>query len=313
MLLLAGTPSLAFAQAYPVKPVRIVAPFGAGSTIDIIGRLIAPKLTEALGQPVIVENRPGAGGMIGMDAVAKSAPDGHTLIIGALGPLAMNPALYPKTPFDPVKDFAAVCLLATGPVVIAVHPSIPAQTVKDLVALAKKRPGQLNFGSPGVGSSPHLTGELFKLITKTDIVHVPYKGNAEAITDLIGGQLSIVFTGVPPVVPLAKAGKVRLLATTGKQRMPNLPDVPTIREAGIEGADVLIWYGVVAPAATPKDVVARLNREIVKIMNTPDVREKFSQQGVDPASSTPDEFAQMIRDEVIRWGKVIRSAGIKLE
>lgn len=313
ILLLAGTPVLAFAQAYPVKPVRIVAPFGAGSTIDIIGRLIAPKLTEALGQPVIVENRPGAGGMIGMDAVAKSAPDGHTLIIGALGPLAMNPALYPKTPFDPVKDFAAVCLLATGPVVIAVHPSIPAQTVKDLVGLAKKRPGQLNFGSPGVGSSPHLTGELFKLITKTDIVHVPYKGNAEAITDLIGGQLSIVFTGVPPVVPLAKAGKVRLLATTGKQRMPNLPEVPTLHEAGIEGADVLIWYGVVAPAATPKEVVARLNREIVKVMNTPDVREKFSQQGVDPTSSTPDEFTQMIRDEVMRWGKVIRSAGIKLE
>jgi len=312
-LLCAGLATLAHAQGYPSKPVRIVAPFGAGSTIDIIGRLIAPKLTEALGQPVIVENRPGAGGMIGMDAVAKSAPDGHTLIIGALGPLAMNPALYPKTPFDPVKDFAAVCLLATGPVVIAVHPSIPAQTVKDLIDLAKKRPGQLNFGSPGVGSSPHLTGELFKLITKTDIVHVPYKGNAEAITDLIGGQLSIVFTGVPPVVPLAKAGKVRLLATTGKQRMPNLPEVPTIREAGIEGADVLIWYGVVAPAATPKDVVARLNREIVKIMNTPDVREKFSQQGVDPASSTPDEFAQMIRDEVTRWGKVIRSAGIKLE
>ena len=312
-LLCAGLATLAHAQGYPSKPVRIVAPFGAGSTIDIIGRLIAPKLTDVLGQPVIVENRPGAGGMIGMDAVATSAPDGHTLIIGALGPLAMNPALYPKTPFDPVKDFAAVCLLATGPVVIAVHPSIPAQPVKDLIDLAKKRPGQLNFGSPGVGSSPHLTGELFKLITKTDIVHVPYKGNAEAITDLIGGQLSIVFTGVPPVVPLAKAGKVRLLATTGKQRMPNLPEVPTIREAGIEGADVLIWYGIVAPAATPKDVVARLNREIVKIMNTPDVREKFSQQGVDPASSTPDEFAQMIRDEVTRWGKVIRSAGIKLE
>ena len=179
--------------------------------------------------------------------------------------------------------------------------------------LAKKRPGQLNFGSPGVGSSPHLTGELFKLITKTDVVHVPYKGNAEAITDLIGGQLSMVFTGVPPVVPLAKAGKVRVLATTGKQRLANLPDVPTLREAGIEGADVLIWYGVVAPAATPKDVIARLNREIVKIMAVPDVREKFAQQGVDPASSTPEEFAQLIRDEVARWGKVIRNAGIKLE
>jgi len=225
----------------------------------------------------------------------------------------MNPVLYPKTPFDPVKDFAAVSLLATGPVVIAVHPSIPARTVQDLVGLAKKRPGQLNFGSPGVGTSPHLTGELFKLITHTDIVHVPYKGNAEAITDLIGGQVSIVFTGVPPVVPLAKAGKVRLLATTGKERIVNLPDVPTIREAGVTGADVLIWYGVVVPAATPKDVIARLNREIVKLMALPDVRDKFAQQSVDPASSTPEEFAQLIRDEVQRWTKVIRSAGIKLE
>lgn len=312
-LLLACAPALAAAQTYPTKTVRIIAPFAAGSTIDIIGRLIAPKLFEALGQAVIVEDRPGAGGMIGLDFVAKSAPDGHTLVIGALGPLAMNPALYPKTPFDPVQDFAAISLLATGPVVIAVHPSIPARNMKELVELAKKRPGQLNFGSPGVGTSPHLTGELFKLITKTDIVHIPYKGNAEAITDLIGGQLSMVFTGVPPVVPLAKAGKVRLLATTGKQRMPNLPDVPTMRESGIEGADVLIWYGVVAPAATPKEVIARLNREIVKIMSLPDMREKFSQQGVDPASSTPDEFAQLIRDEVARWAKVIRTAGIKLE
>jgi tripartite-type tricarboxylate transporter receptor subunit TctC len=274
-------PALAAAQAYPTKTVRIIAPFAAGSTIDILGRLIAPKLFEALGQPVIVEDRPGAGGMIGLDLVAKSPPDGHTLVIGALGPLAMNPALYSKTPFDPVQDFAAVSLL--------------------------------NFGSPGVGTSPHLTGELFKLITKTDIVHIPYKGNAEAITDLIGGQLSVVFTGVPPVVPLAKAGKVHLLATTGKQRLTNLPDVPTIREAGVEGADVLIWYGVVAPAATPKDVIARLNREIVKVMGAPAMREKFSQQGVDPASSTPEEFAQLIREEVKRWAKVIRSAGIKLE
>ena len=308
-----GAPALAVAQAYPTRTVRIIAPFAAGSTIDILGRLIAPRLFEALGQPVIVEDRPGAGGMIALELVAKSPPDGHTLVIGALGPLAMNPALYPKTPFDPVQDFAAVSLLATGPVVIAVHPSIPARNVKELVELAKKRPGQLNFGSPGVGTSPHLTGELFKLITKTDIVHIPYKGNAEAITELIGGQLSVVFTGVPPVVPLAKAGKVRLLATTGKLRLANLPDVPTLREAGVEGADVLIWYGVVAPAATPKDIIARLNREIVKIMGAADVREKFSQQGVDAASSTPDEFAQLIREEVARWAKVIRSAGIKLE
>ena len=305
--------TLACAQNYPIKPVRIIAPFAAGSTIDIIGRIIAPKLHEALGQPVIVENRAGAGGALGMDAAAKSAPDGHTLAIGALGPLAMNPSLYPKTPFDPIKDFAAVSLLATGPVVIAVHPSVPARNVKELVELAKKRPGQLNYGTPGVGTSPHLTGELFKIQTGTDIVHIPYKGNAEAITDLIGGQVSIVFTGVPPVVPLAKAGKVRLLATTGKQRIVNLPDVPTIAEAGVNGADVLIWYGVVVPAATPKDVVARLNREIVKLMNLPDVREKFAQQSVDPATGSPEEFARLIRDEVTRWSTVIRSAGIKME
>jgi len=289
-LLAAAIAPGALAQGYPSKPVRMIAPFAPGSTIDIMGRILAPRLTEALGQPVIVENRAGAGGLIGMDAAAKAAPDGQTLVIGALGPLAINPALIAKPPFDPVRDFAAVCLLATGPAVIAVHPSIPARTVKELVALAKMRPGQLNYGSPGVGTSPHLTGELFRIETGTDIVHVPYKGNAEAITDLIGGQVSIVFTGVPPVAALAKSGKVRLLATTGKSRIPSLPDVPTIAEAGVPGAEVLIWYGVVAPAATPAEIVERLNREIVRAM-----------------------FAQLIRDEVARWKKVILTAGIKVE
>jgi tripartite-type tricarboxylate transporter receptor subunit TctC len=302
------------AQTFPAnKPVRIIAPFGPGSTIDIMGRLLTPKLTESLGTPVIVENRPGAGGAIGMDATAKAAPDGHTLAIGALGPLAMNPVLYPKTPFDPVKDFAAVSLLATGPVAIVVHPSIPAKTIRELVALAKAKPGQLNYGSPGVGSSPHLTGELFKLETGTNLVHVPYKGNAEALTDLIGGQVSIVFSGVPPVVPMVKAGKVRALATTGKTRNASLPEAPTIAEAGLKGAEVLIWYGVVAPAATPKDIITRLNRDIVKAMATPDLKEKFLQQGVDPETSTPEQFAQMIRDEHARWTKVIRTAGIRLD
>jgi tripartite-type tricarboxylate transporter receptor subunit TctC len=305
--------SAAPAQTYPTKPVRIVAPFAPGSTIDIIGRIVAPRLSEALGQAVIIENRPGAGGMVGMDAVAKAPADGHVLVIGALGPLAMNPALYPKTPFDPVRDFAAVSLLATGPVVIAVHPSVPASTVKELIELARKNPGQLNFGSPGVGSSPHLTGELLKMLTHTDIVHVPYKGNAEALTDLISGRVSIVFTGVPPAVPLAKAGRVRLLATTGRQRIAGLPSVPTIVEAGFPGAEVLIWYGVVAPAATPRDVILRLNREIVKVMQAPDIREKFSQQGIDPETGTPEQFAQLVREEYARWTRVIRTSGIKIE
>ena len=303
----------AIAQSYPTKPVRIVAPFAPGSTIDIIGRIIAPKLSEALGQPVLVDNRPGAGGMVGMDGVAKAPPDGHSLVIGALGPLAMNPALYPKTPFDPVRDFAPVTLLATGPVVIAVHPSVPARTVRELAELAKKNPGKLDFGSPGIGSSPHLTGELFKLQTGTNIVHVPYKGNAEAITDLISGRLSIVFTGLPPVVPLVKAGRVRLVATTGRSRIAGLPEVPTIAEAGLPGAQVVIWYGLVAPAATPREVVARLNRDIVKVMQMPDIREKFAQQGIDPETSTPEQFAQLIRDEFARWTKVIRTSGIKVE
>jgi tripartite-type tricarboxylate transporter receptor subunit TctC len=313
LILACGAASAVHAQSYPSKPIRIVVPFAAGSTIDIIGRIIAPKLSEALAQPVLVDNRAGAGGMVGMDAVAKAAPDGHTLVIGALGPLAMNPALYPKTPFDPVRDFAAVSLLATGPVVVAVHPSVPARNVKELVELAKQKPGQLNFGSPGVGSSPHLAGELFKMLTGTDIVHVPYKGNAEALTDLISGRVSIVFTGVPPVVPLAKAGRVRLLVTTGRQRIVQLADVPTIAEAGLPGAQVLIWYGVVAPAATPKEVIARLNREIVKIMQAPDVRERFAQQGIDAETGGPEQFAQLIRDEYARWTKVIRTSGIKVE
>jgi tripartite-type tricarboxylate transporter receptor subunit TctC len=197
--------------------------------------------------------------------------------------------------------------------VIAVHPSVPARNMKELVELARRNPGKLNFGSPGVGTSPHLTGELVKMLTKTDLVHVPYKGNAEALTDLVSGRVSIVYTGVPPVVPLAKAGRVRLIATTGRARIPGLPDVPTIAEAGLPGAQVLIWYGVVAPAATPRDVVARLNREIVRLMQSPELKERFAQQGIDPETSTPEQFGKLIAEEYARWTKVIRASGIKME
>ncbi|MEQ1772907.1 MAG: tripartite tricarboxylate transporter substrate binding protein [Burkholderiales bacterium] len=301
------------AQTYPAKPIRIIVMYGPGSTIDIMARLIAPKLNEALGQPVIVENRPGAGGAIGMDMAAKAPPDGHTLTIGATGPSVTNPLLYPKTPFDPIRDFAYISLIATGPAVIAVHPSIPAKHVKDLVALAKARPGQLNYGSPGVGTSPHLAGELFKLVTATRIVHVPYKGNAEAITDLLGGQISIVFTGVPPVIPLMQAGKLKLLATTGDKRITTIPDLPTISESGYPGAAMGIWYGLVAPAATPKDILARLHKEIIRIQTLPDIRERFVQLGTESTTSTPDQFTALVRDELAKWGKVIRAAGVKIE
>lgn len=312
-VLLTTLASHAAAQSYPSKPVRIIVMYGPGSTIDIMARLIAPKLNEAFGQPVIVENRPGAGGAIGMDMAAKAPPDGHTLTIGATGPSVTNPLLYPKTPFDPIRDFAYISLIATGPAVIAVHPSIPAKSVKDLVALAKARPGQLNYGSPGVGTSPHLAGELFKLVTTTSIVHVPYKGNAEAIVDLLGGQISIVFTGVPPVIPLMQAGKLKLLATTGGKRIPAIPDLPTIAEAGYPGAAMGIWYGLVAPAATPKDVLTRVHKEITRIMTLPDIRERFVQLGTEPTSSTPEVFTSLVRDELSKWGKVIRAARIKID
>ena len=303
----------AYAQTYPSKPVRIIVMYGPGSTIDIIARLISPKMTESLGQPVIVENRPGAGGAIGMDMAAKAVPDGHTLTIGATGPSVTNPLLYPKTPFDPLRDFSYVSQLATGPAVIAVHPSVPVKTLKDLVALAKVRPGQLNYGTPGVGTSPHLAGELFKMVSATNIVHIPYKGNAEAITDLLGGQISIVFTGVPPVVPLTQAGKVKLLATTGVKRIPALPNLPTIAEAGYAGAGMSIWYGLAAPAGTPREIVTRLNKEMIRIMALPDIKERFVQLGAEPTTSTPEEFTALVREELAKWRKVIRAAGIKVE
>jgi len=297
---------------FPTKPIRFIVQYGPGSTLDIMARLLGPHMHQSMGQPVIVENRPGAGGMVGTELAAKSPADGHTLTMGALGPLATNPALYPKTPVDPVRDFAAISLIATGPVLVVTHPSVPARNLKELVALAKARAGQLNFGSPGVGSSPHLAGEVFKIVAGVDLVHVPYKGNAEALTDLVGGQVSIVYSGVPPVVPLAQAGKVRVLATTGKQRLDTMPQVETVGEAGWPGAEVLIWYGVVAPSGTPRPVVDRLNAEIVRIMALPDIRNRFTQLGVDPTSGTPDAFGTLIREEYARWTKVIRAANIRL-
>lgn len=301
------------AQAYPSKPLRIIVMYTAGSTIDIMARVIAPRLSEALGQPVIVDNRPGAGGAIGMDLAARSPPDGHTLTVGATGPSVTNPLLYPKTPFDPLRDFAYISLIATGPAVIAVHPSIPAKTVKDLVALARARPGQLTYGTAGIGTSPHLAAELFQQVTATKLVHVPYKGNAESITDLLGGQISSVFTGVPPVVPLMQAGKLRLLATTGNKRIATIPDLPTIAEAGYPGAAMGIWYGLAAPAATPKDVLARLHKEITRIQLLPDIRERFAQLGTEATTSTPEAFTALVREELVKWGKVITAAGIKVE
>ncbi len=312
-LVIAGATQFAFAQEYPSKTIRFIVPFSPGSGLDILGRLLTPKLHEAMGQPVIAENRPGGAGRIGHEAVAKAAPDGYTLLLTALGPLIHTPILYPQTPFDPLKDFAPISLFVTGPLVIVVHPSIPVKNVKELAEFAKKRPGQLNFGSTGVGSVNHLLGEMFNLLTGAKIVHVPYKGGSDALSDLLGGQVEMVMTGVSPVIPYAKAGRLRVIVTTGRQRMPNMPEVPTMAEAGLPDAEIVIWYGVVAPAATPKHIIGRLNREIAKAMSLPDLRERYVQQSVVPETNSPEQFAQLIRDEYARWTKVIRAAGIKPE
>ena len=312
-LVFAGATQLAAAQDYPSKPIRIIVPFSPGSTLDILPRLIAPHLNQALGQPVIIENRAGAAGAIGTDAAAKATPDGYTLLMSALGPQVHTPILYPRTPYHPVKDFAAVCLVATGPLSIVVQPSLPVHNLKELIAYAKQRPGKLNFGSSGVGSVNHLLGEMVNLYAGTKIVHVPYKGNADAISNLLAGDVNMVMTGVPAVVSLVQAGKLRVIVITGSKRIPNMPEVQTMAEAGLPEAEIVVWYGLVAPAATPKPIIDRLNREVVKIMNMPDIRELFSKQGVDPETNSPEQFARMIRDDYARWTKVIRGAGIKLE
>ncbi len=309
----AGFADLTHAQPFPAKPVRIVVPFGPGSTIDIMGRTIAPKLSEALGQPVIVENRSGAGGAIGLESVAKSGKDGYTLVIGALGPLAVNPSLYARKPFDPVKDFAPITTLATGPMIVVVHPNVPARNIKELVAVAKARPGKLNYGSPGIGTTNHMAGELLNLAAGIKLVHVPYKGNAEALTDLMGGQLDIVFTGLPPALAQIQAGRLRAVATTGTKRLPTLPQLQTISEGGLAEASVSTWYGVLAPAGTPREIIDRLHAEITKTMKNPEIAERFSSQGAEPITTTPDEFARTIRDDVTKWAKVIKATGLKLD
>ena len=308
-----GATACAHAQSFPVKPVRIIVPFGPGSTIDIMGRTIAPKLTEALGQQVIVENRSGAGGAIGLEATARAAKDGYTLVIGALGPVTVNPGLYARAPFDPVKDFAPISLLATGPMIIVVHPNVPARSVKELVAVAKARPGKLNYGSPGIGTTNHMAGELLNMAAGIKLVHVPYKGNAEALTDLLGGQLDIVFTGLPPALAQIQSGRLRAVATTGTKRLAALPRLQTIGEAGLAEASVSTWYGLMAPAGTPREIVERLNAETIKTMKNPEIAERFTSQGADPITNTADEFARIIRDDVTKWAKVIKASGLKLD
>jgi tripartite-type tricarboxylate transporter receptor subunit TctC len=301
------------AQTYPVKPIRLVVPFTPGGSTDLVARIAGQKLEEAWNQQVIIDNRPGAGGNVGLDYVAKSAPDGYTLVIGHIGTFGFGPSLYSRLPYDPVRDFAPIAMFATVPNMLVVNASLPVKSVKGLLALAKARPGQLNYGSAGNGSASHLAVEYFKLLSKTDIMHIPYKGTGPLVTDLIAGQTSLTITGVPPLYPQVRSGRLRALGVASAQRLPLLPEVPTIAEAGVPGYESTTWFGLLAPAKTPKEIILKLNAELLKILQRPDVKERLLADGADPAGSTPEQFGAYIKSEIERWAKVIQQAGVHVE
>lgn len=309
LALVSGTPC----AAYPDQPVRLVVPFPPGGPTDIVARPLAQKLSESLGQQVIIDNRGGAGGNIGAGAVAKSTADGHTLLMGTVGTHAINATLYKNLTFDPVKDFAPVSLVAQAPVVLVVHPSVPAKTLKEFVALAKSNPGQITFGSAGSGSPGHLTGELFKDMAVVDLVHVAYKGSAPAIIDLLGGQIQAMFDPIQATLSHVKAGKLRILGVSSPKRSSALPDVPTIAEAGVPGFETTAWWAVFAPARTPKDIVTKLNTEIVKIMRSPDVKKRLHALDIEPIGSTPDQLAAHVKTETGKWARAVKFSGAIVE
>lgn len=311
-LVLAGATSGAFAQSYPAKPVRIIVPLAPGGGTDIIGRTIAQALSESLGQSFFVENRAGAGGNIGMEATAKAPSDGYTLLVASLG-LAINPSLYRKAGFDPLKDFSLISLVTSGPFVLVVHPSIPATSVKQLVALVKSRPGDLNYASAGSGSGPHLSAELFKSITRVQMVHVPYKGGGPALIDVLSGQVSLMFPSMPAALSHIRAGKLRALAVTTERRSTAAPDIPTVSESGVPGYASDTWYGLLAPARTPREIVLALNSGIVKSVQTPDMRERLAKLGLEPVGSSPEQFSAYLKAEMVKWAKVINEAGIRAD
>ena len=298
---------------YPSKPIRIVVPFPAGGTTDVLARAAAQKLTESLGQPVVVDNRPGAGGNIGAELVAKSAPDGYTMLMGTVGTHAINASLYPKMPYDHVRDFAPVILVAGVPNVLVVNPSLPVNSVQELIAYGKANPGKLNFASSGNGTSIHLSGELFKTMTGVQMAHIPYKGSAPAIQDLAGGQVQLMFDNLPSALPLIKAGRLKALAVTSKTRAAVLPDVPTVAESGLPGFEASSWFGLLAPAGTPQPVIAKVNAEIAKWLATPEAKEKLLAQGANVAGGTPEDFARHIAAETAKWQKVVKESGAKID
>ncbi|MBY0270082.1 MAG: tripartite tricarboxylate transporter substrate binding protein [Burkholderiales bacterium] len=309
LVFLYSVPGAAQAQNYPVKTVRLVVPFAAGGSTDIIGRVLAQKLTEAWGQQVIVDNRPGGSTVIGTDIVAKSPPDGHVLLVTP-APFTIVPSLIKKLPYDPAKDFEPITLINTTPLVVVVHPGVPAKNIRELIALAKAKPGVMNFGSSGSGGSNHLAGELFNAMANVKIVHVPYKGNAPALADLVGGHVDIVFNGLTSALPFIKSGKLRALGMTSLNRSAALPEMPTLDEQGLKGFQAVAWNGLTGPARMPKEAVAKTADAVARIMKSPELAEHLKREGSDPVGSSTPEYAAFLRDEIAKWKKVIERAGI---
>jgi tripartite-type tricarboxylate transporter receptor subunit TctC len=305
--------SAALAQGYPAKPIRVIAAFPPGSVSEILGRVVGQKLTEAWGQPVVVETRPGAGGTIAADAVAKAAADGYTLLMGSSAELTVGPNLYSKLSYDPLKHFAPVILVAVVPNLLVVHPSVPATTVKELVAVAKSKPGQLNFASSGNGTTGHLAGEMLKALAGIDMVHIAYKGSPPALTDTLAGQTSLMFGPIVTALPHARAGKLRALAVSSPRRSSAAPEVPTMVEAGFPDFEASIYFGISAPTGTPREIVARLNAEIGKALQVPEVRQTLLKQGAEPLGGTPEAYAAHIKTEIAKWAKVVKISGARID
>ena len=312
-ILLSVAAASVLAQGYPDKPLKLVVPFPPGGPTDIVGRLVAQKLAEGIGQPVVVENRPGAGGTVGSTAVARAPADGYTLLYGSSSTLASAPSLYRDLAYDPRTAFAPISLVSRGPIIAAVNAQLPAKTLKDFIALAKSSPGRINYGSAGSGTPPHLAAELFKTVAGVDLVHVPYKGGGPAVSDLAGGQVQVIFEGLPTLLPHIKSGKVRALAITGAKRDPALPEVPTFAEAGLPGYDANFWNGLVAPAGTPAEVIARLNSVLVQALATPEVHAALVRLGLEAAGTTPQQFGDFIAAEIDKWARVVKASGAKID
>lgn len=310
LVVMAGVPCLSVGQTYPAKPITLIVPFAPGGTNDLVGRPLAQKLSDALGRPVVIENRGGAGGTIGTARVATAAPDGYTLLIGSAGPLGTAPGYYKKLAYDPVKDLAPISLLMRSPILLLVNPIVPAKTVKDLIGLARARPKGMNFGSPGTGSMNHLAGELFNLMAKVQMVHVPYKGSGPAVVDFIAGRLDLMFAPVAPTLPHVKSGKLRPIAVGTQKRFSVLPKLPTISESGVPGYDVGQWWGILAPAKTPEPIISKLNADVVRILGSAEISDFYVSLGGEPAASSPGQFAAFIQSEVSKWTKAQAEAGI---